>query len=89
MFEKAIVKYKKKALTPAPPPTQQLDDHRKTQQLFFHVEYHTEYVKSFEYKHKFKENILKLKYLHHLSNIRNKSGNELKLDRMVVAFSLP
>ena len=35
-FEKSIVHYKKKALIPAPPPTQQLEDQRKTQQLLFH-----------------------------------------------------
>ena len=88
-FEKSIVHYKKKSLTPEPPPPQQLDHQSKTQQLFFHVRYHPDNVKSFEYQCKFKGNTLKSQYRHHLSNIKNKSGNELKLDRMVVLYSRP
>ena len=46
-------------------------------------------MKLFEYQHKFKENILKPKYRHHISNHKNKSVNETKIDRMVVAYSHP
>ena len=68
LFEKLSVHYKKKSLTPDPPTPQKLDDQIKTQQLFFHFGYHPYNVKSFEYQHKFKENILKPKYRHHLPN---------------------
>ena len=61
MFEKPIWQYKNKSLIPAPPLPQKLDDQIKTQQLFFHVGYHSENVKSFEYQYKLKENILKPK----------------------------
>ena len=86
LFDKSIVQYKKKSLTPVPPPPQQLYEQSKTQQLFFHVGYNTDNMNSFEYQHKFKENILKLQYRHHLSNINNKASSELKLDRIVVEY---
>ena len=89
MFEKAIVHYKNKTLTSTPPPSQQLKYQSITQQKFFHVGYHADNVKSFGYQRKFKENILKPKYCCRLSNIKNKAGNETKLDRTVVAYSYP
>ena len=72
-----------------PPPSQQLYDQSKTQQLLLHVGYHPTNVKFFEYQGKLKENILKPKYRRHLSNIINKAGNETKIDRMVVAYPRP
>ena len=89
LFEKLLVHYKKKSLTPEPPPPQQLDHQSKTQQLFFHVRYHPDNVKSFEYQCKFKGNTLKSQYRHHLSNITNKAGNKLKLERMFDAYYRP
>ena len=67
--------YKNKELTPVPPPSQQLDYQIKTQQLFFHSGYHPDNVNSFEYQLKFKENVIKPQYYHHLSKLNNKSGN--------------
>ena len=40
--------YKKKALKPEPPPSQQIYNQVKTQQLLFHIIYHPDNVKSFE-----------------------------------------
>ena len=81
--------YKKKSLTPAPSPPQQLGYQSKKQQLFLRIVYHPDNMKLFEYQHKFKENILKPKYHYHISNHKNKVGNETKIDRMVVAYSHP
>ena len=69
MFDKSIIHYKNKSLTPVPSPPQKLDDQRKTQQLFFHIGYHPYNVELFEYQRKFKENILRPKYRRRLSNI--------------------
>ena len=82
------MKYKNKAITLAPPP-QQIDDQNKAHQLFFHVVYHIENIKYFEYQRKFKEKILKPKYRRSLSKIKNKSGFETKFDKIVVAYSRP
>ena len=89
MIKKAIVQYKNKSLKTVLPLPQQFDDQRKTQQLFFHVGYHPDNLKFFEYQKKFKENIIKPKYRHHLSNLKKKIGDETKIDRMFVAYYLP